>query len=78
MGYLLDGIESEDAALQAVIATVEEEDVPGGKRNDFETAAAHILPKDPVVKRRLTVAKQVTVQVSSVGGGDGDAKVGIE
>jgi hypothetical protein len=56
VGYLLDGIECDDAALQAAIAVVEEDDDPLGKRNDFEAAATHILPKDPVAKRRILAA----------------------
>ena len=53
VGYLLDAIESEDAALNAAIASVEEDEGPAGKRNDFETAVAHILPKHPVAKKKL-------------------------
>ena len=43
MGYLLNSIEYEDA-------TVEDDDGPAGKLNDFEAAAAHIPPKCPVTK----------------------------
>ena len=58
VGFLLDNIECEDTALQAAIAVIEEDDGPDGKRNDFEAAAAHILPKDPVVKKQLLAAKR--------------------
>ena len=77
IGYLFDGIKSENAELQAAIAMVEEEDVSGGKINAFEVVAAHILPKDPVTKRRLVAAKRATIQLSLVDDGDEDSKVGI-
>ena len=74
VGYLLDRIECGNAAFQATIVVVEEDDEPDGKKNKPEGAATHILPKDPVVKKRLLVAKRSATQISLVenyGGGDG-------
>ena len=55
--FLLDGIENDDAGLQAAIANVEDDNGVDGKRNDFEKASSHLLPKDPVVKRSLNVKR---------------------
>ena len=55
--YLLDVIENDDAGLQATMAGVEQDTGPGGMRSDFEKAAAHLLPKDLVIKRRLTIKR---------------------
>ena len=57
VGFLLDGIENDDAGLQAAIANVEDDNGVDGKRNDFEKASSHLLPKDPVVKRSLQVKR---------------------
>jgi len=50
VGYLLDGIEYDDAPLQVVITMVEKDAAARGKRSEFEKASAHILPKEPVIK----------------------------
>ena len=52
VSYLLDGIQWSDAGLQAAMASVRTDDGPQGMRNDFESAAVHLLPYDPVVKKR--------------------------
>ena len=72
VGYLLDSIESKDAALNAAIASVEEDQGPTGKRNDFESAVSHILPKDPVQRKKLAAAAGGKVSVSALD--DGGAK----
>ena len=51
IGYLLDGIKNNDAGLQAAMAAVRRDDGPNGSQNDFEAAAAAILPSDPVAKK---------------------------
>ena len=51
VSYLLDGIQCSDAGLQAAMASVRTDDGPQGQRNDFESAAMHLLPYDPVVKK---------------------------
>jgi hypothetical protein len=50
--YLLDGIECSDSTLQVVIAVLRKDTAPDGKMNDFELAAAFLLPNDPIAKRR--------------------------
>ena len=51
--YLLDRIETHVASLLAQMAAVEGDNKEGGKREDFEAAAAHLLPKDPVARRKI-------------------------
>ena len=55
VGYLLDAIETSDAALQAAMALVRNDTNPTtGKRSDFEATATCLLPHDPVAKKRNT------------------------
>ena len=69
VSYLLDGIQCSDAGLQAAMASVRTDDGPQGMRNDFESAAAHLLPYDPVAKKRTASGiKQGSAQISSVSG----------
>ena len=63
--YLLDAIENDDAGLQAAMAGVEQDTGAGGMRSDFEKAAAHLLPKDPVVKKRLASSKRAAAEISA-------------
>ena len=65
VGYLLEGIQSIDPGLQVVMAGVKMDDGPNGMRNDFEEAAAHLLPYDPVVKKKAAMKRPVA-QISSV------------
>jgi hypothetical protein len=58
VGFLLDAIQNNDAGLQAAIASVRTDDGPHGKRNDFEAAATHLLPYNPVAKKRLSGTKR--------------------
>jgi hypothetical protein len=51
VGFLLYAIQNNDAGLQSAIASVRTDDGPTGKRNDFEAAATHLLPYDPVAKK---------------------------
>jgi hypothetical protein len=64
VGFLLDAIQSNDAGLQAAI--VRTDDGPIGMRNDFEAAATHLLPYDPVAKKRLSGTKRGAGMTSSV------------
>ena len=64
--YLINAIENDDAGLQAAMAGVEQDTGIGGMRSDFEKAAAHLLPKDPVVKKRIQ-AKRSAAEISAVG-----------
>ena len=76
--HLLEAIENDDAALQAAIVSVEADvgtsaaGVPG-KRDDFELAAAHLLPKDPVAKKRVS-QKRPVAELSDVSGAPGGEK----
>ena len=64
VGYLLDAIECSDAPLQAAMALVRNDTAATGKRNDFESAAAFLLPHDPVAKKRQT--KRPHADIASV------------
>ena len=65
VGYLLEGIQSMDPGLQVAMASVKTDDGPDGMRNDFEAAAAHLLPYDPVAKKKAAMKRPVA-QISSV------------
>ena len=65
VGYLLEGIQSMDPRLQAAMASVKMDDGPNGMRNDFEAAAAHLLPYDPVAKKKAAMKRPVA-QISSM------------
>lgn len=67
VGLLLQGIECSDAGLQAAMASVRTNDGPNGMRNDFEAAVAHLLPYDPVAKKR-TENKRGSALISTVDG----------
>ena len=69
VSYLLDGIQCSDAGLQAAMASMRTDDGPQGMRNNFESAAAHLLPYDPIAKNRAVSGnKRGSAQISSVGG----------
>jgi hypothetical protein len=64
---LLCKIQCDDAALQAAMANLENDDGPGGKRHNFEDAASFLLPKDPVTKRINNAGmKRTNVSISNV------------
>ena len=65
VGYLLEGIQSMDPGLQAAMASVKMDDGLNGMQNDFEAAAAHLLPYDPVAKKNAAMKRPVA-QISSV------------
>ena len=54
VGYLLDAIKCNDPGLQVAMASVHQDQGPGGMRNNFESAVAHLLPACPVAKKRST------------------------
>ena len=77
VSYLLDSIQCSDAGLQAAMASVRTDDAPQGMRSDFESAAVHLLPYDPVAKKRTASGnKRGLAQISSVGG-DEPKKVAV-
>ena len=57
VGFLLDAIQCADAGLQAAMASVKTDNGPNGMQNNFEQAAAHLLPYDPVAKKQATGIK---------------------
>ena len=68
VGYLMEGIQCSDAGLQAAMASVRMDNSADGMRNDFEKAAALLLPYNPVVTKHAGVAqnKRRAAQISSV------------
>ena len=81
VGFLLDAIESNDASLQAAMASIRADDT--GTRQNFEAAVALILPQDPVAKRKKEKRKHpevdgVTAEISAVGGKPATGKSGVE
>jgi hypothetical protein len=75
VGFLLDAIQNSDAGLQAAIASVRTDNGPTGKRNDFEATATHLLPYDPVAKKRLSGNKRGAGMISEVVGMTDDAQI---
>jgi hypothetical protein len=86
VGYLLEGIQCNDAGLQAAMASIKLDTTPvTGKRNNFELAATHLLPYDPVAKKRTSNLKRgagdisdtTGADVSSFGAKEGIGKTGV-
>ena len=63
MGYLIAGIQCNDAGLKATTASVQIDTGPSGKRNVFEATATHLLPYDPV-SNKSTSNKQRSSEIS--------------
>lgn len=85
--YLLDAILCNDALLQEAMAMVRNDNAPGGKMRDFESAASCLLPHDPAPKRRGAVSTkrdhslvlEVKLEVSSsISGKPSIGKTGVE
>ena len=68
VGHLLAAIKCSDAGLQAAIASINT--ATTGLRNNFEAAAAHLLPYDPVQKKRneRSNGKRDSAEISDVSG----------
>jgi hypothetical protein len=86
VGYLLDGIQCNDAGLQAAMASIKLDTTPvTGKRNDFELAATHLLPYDPVAKKRTVgnkrgagdISDTTSADIASFGAKEGIGKSGV-
>ena len=69
------------------MAMVRNDDVPGGKMRDFESAASHLLPCDPVAKRKSaagtkrdhSLVSEAKLEVSlSTSGKPSIGKTGVE
>ena len=66
--YLLEGIQCSDPGLQAAMASVRMDDGVNRMRSDFEKAAAHLLPYDPVARKRTAGTKRHAVNISDTPG----------
>ena len=71
VGFLIDVIQCSDAGLQAAMASVKTDNGPNGLSNNFERAVSHLLPYDPVAKRRATGIKQGSTMISLAEAHDG-------
>ena len=58
VGFLLEAIQCYDPGLQAAMASIKTDNGPEGMRNNFEAAAAHLLPYNPVAKKRTSGYKR--------------------
>ena len=54
-----------DPVRQVAMASLKMDDGPNGMQNDFEATAAHLLPYDPVAKKKAAM-KRLVAQISSV------------
>ena len=59
-------IQCSDPELQAAMASIKTDNGLEGMRNNFEATAAHLLPSDPVAKKRSGGQKRGSAQISSV------------
>ena len=66
VGFLLEGIQCSDPGLQAAMASIKTDNGPEGMSNNFEATAAHLLPYDPVAKKRSSGQKRGSAQIASV------------
>ena len=74
--YLLEAIVTSDAPLQAAMALVKNDTAATGKMNDFESAAAFLLPEDPVAKRKTLDQKREIAEISGLEGVIGSTQGG--
>ena len=70
VGYLLVRIQCPDPGLQPTLASVRTDDGANGMRSDFERAAAHLLPYDPVAWKWLAGTKRPAANISDTWGTD--------
>ena len=66
VGFLLEAIQYSDPGLEAAMASIKTDNGLEGMRNNFEATAAHLLPYDPVAKKRSSGQKRGSAQISSV------------
>jgi hypothetical protein len=74
VGHLLGAIQCSDAGVQAAMASISIDQGPTGMRNNFEAAATHLLPYDPVQKKKVdqAVGKRGAADISDVAGDEGN------
>jgi hypothetical protein len=72
VGFLIDAIQCNDAGLQAGMASIKSDKTVDGLRNNFEAAATHLLPYDPVQKKRSDHAggKRASADISDTTTGE--------
>ena len=78
VGYLLEGIQCSDPGLQAAMASVRMDDGANGMRSDFEKAAAHLLPYNPIARKRAAGTKRPAANISDTWGIQGANASAIE
>ena len=61
VGYLLEGIQCPDPGLQVAMASIHTNNGLQGMHNNFKATATHILPYDPVIKRRAASTSPITL-----------------
>ena len=64
VGFLIDAIQCADTGLQAAMASVKMDNGPHGLQNNFERAVSHLLPYDPMAKKRATGIKRGSALIS--------------
>ena len=72
--YLLDNIQAEDPNVRAAISSIRMDDTPTGRRNNFESAVAFLLPTDPVAKKHK--GKRPAAEISAATGEKDKRKLG--
>ena len=63
VGFLLGAIQCFDPGLQAAMSSIKTDDGLEGMRINFEATAAHLLPYDPVAKKRSSGQKRGSDQI---------------
>ena len=66
VGFLPEAIQCSDPRLQAAMANIKTDKGLEGMRNNFEATPAHLLPYNPVAKKRSSGQKRGSAQISSV------------
>ena len=68
VGYLLEGIQCPDPGLQVAMASTCINNRLQGMCINFEATATHLLPYDPVIKKRNASTRCPTAQISAFEG----------
>ena len=66
VGFLLEVIQCSDPGLHAAIASIKTDNGLEGMRKIVEATGSHLLPYDPVAKKRSSRQKRGSAQFSSV------------
>ena len=66
VGFLLEVIQCSNPGLQGAMESIKTDNSLEGMGNNFEATAAHLLPYDPVAKKRSSGQKRGSAQMSSV------------